>query len=594
MLHPVFKQGFQVALITAFLLAVPADAQQNNFIVNGDFQRVQIENDLWDGVDRQGFLAGFPNTVRAITERGFGNIAMPVSPVMKDLTGDGKKDLMTADPLGYYRIYINEGTEEEPKFSTGDILPLFLSARFGSETETVRVPRIDLAPMGEGGRLDLMIGDYVGRILRVPNAGSAMQPNFPQPRTIASTEISTGGRYWANLMAPLFYDWTGNRTLDLITGEGSYSANAVHLLINEGSNARPQFSAEDRHYLAFGDGREHLIPTVVDYNNNGYPDLLVSDRTGRIGVYLHPERRWQPGDELVFSHFIEFGNRETLGGLVAPYAVDYNGNGLFDLIIGRPNGRVALAVNTGEPGEPKFERVVDIRGEDRWATILNPAGWSTNYQRNRGNLRAYISAVSAEDDPSADPQAGRHVLKAGYRPSINKVAPANLLHLPTEARERSDDYFTFQQQRLRGGRSADSVGYPAPANLFVVRQTLTRRLRTNAEYEISFRVKGQGVRDAQATLAYIGQQELAPEKVVRGGRGSARVERSLATDEQEESFSFQVGGQWNTVSRNVRVNFRNRDLRDMETVSAAVFEIAFVLPDQDSTIYIDDVKLVER
>lgn len=92
----------------------------------------------------------------------------------------------------------------------------------------------------------------------------------------------------------------------------------------------------------------------------------------------------------------------------------------------------------------------------------------------------------------------------------------------------------------------------------------------------------------------LGRRNSLLRKVVRGGRGAARVERQLATEEQLENFSFTVGPQWNTVTRNIRVAFRNRDLRDQESVNFAVFEFAFVLPDPESVIYIDDVKLVER
>lgn len=131
-----------------------------------------------------------------------------------------------------------------------------------------------------------------------------------------------------------------NGAFDLLIGEGSYSANAIHLLVNQGSNERPAFSTAHRHFLVFGDGREHLLPAIVDYNDNGYPDLIIADRNGRWGVHLHPNRNWEPGDELIFSHYIKIEDRENLGGLVAPRAADVNGNALFDLLVGRNNGRL--------------------------------------------------------------------------------------------------------------------------------------------------------------------------------------------------------------------------------------------------------------
>lgn len=591
----------QAGALALILTLVPVESKaQKNYITNGDFENSSVASDLWDGVDRHGYLAGWTGSIRAVAERGFGNIAMPVVPRMVDLNNNGLKDLMTVDGRGYFRIYWNEGTAEEPKFTTGDILPLYLGTHAHDEigrTDAIRAIRMDVAPIGPGGRLDLILGDYVGRILRIPNAGSSMRPDFAQPRVVADTEIPTAPDYWGNLFAPLAYDWTGNGAFDLLVGEGSYSANAIHLLVNQGSSERPVFSTSHRYFLAYGDGREHLLPTIVDYNNNGFPDLLVSDRTGRIGVYLHPERKWEPGDELVFSHYVKIGDQENFGGLTAPLAVDVNGNGLFDLVVGRHNGRIGLALNTGELGEPKFEEIQDLQGEDVWEIVRDPAGWVTNFMERRGNVRAYITTVTAEEDPQADPRSGESVLKAGYRPSINKIVSSSLLRLIDNRLTGGRLFYYHPGETLHGPENRTYRQYPhttTPSDTFSIRQALEEPLKVGKEYQVSFQVKGRDVREAQCNLGYVGQVELAPSRITRGTRGAARVDRSLETDEQTESFNFAVGGQWSTVSRNFRVNLRGRELRDLEEVNLSVLEIIARLPNQDSVLYIDDVKLVER
>lgn len=589
------------AVLSVFLGLLHATLGEHpNYITNGDFDNSTVASDLWDGVDRQGYLAGGTGTASAVVERGFGRISLPLVPVMADLNNNGLKDLMTVDPRGYFRIYVNEGTPEEPRFSTGDILPLFLSGHafddFTRHTQ-VRAIRMDVAPIGPGGRLDLVVGDYVGRIFRIPNTGSAMRADFAQPRDLAATEIPTAPDYWGNLFAPLAYDWTGNGVFDLLIGEGSYSANAIHLLVNQGSNERPVFSTQHRYFLAYGDGREHLIPTLVDYNNNGFPDLLISDRTGRIGVYLHPERRWEPGDELPFSHYIQVGDQENFGGLTVPRAVDVNGNGLFDLLVGRNNGRIGLALNTGEPGEPAFDEIHDLQGDDQWEILRDPAGWTTNFMHRRGNIRAYITTVSAEDDPEADPRSGEYVLKAGYHPSINKLAPPHLWRL-VDNRLTGGRLFRYHPgEVLHGEETSDYRQYPhgsTPTDTFSLRQSLETPLKAGREYQISFQVKGRDVREAQCNFGYVAQIEAAPSRITRGTRGAARVDRSLITDEQQESFNFAVGGHWNTVSRNFRVNVRGRELRELEEINLSVIEIIARLPNPDSVLYIDDVRVVER
>ena len=62
-------------------------------------------------------------------------------------------------------------------------------------------------------------------------------------------------------------------------------------MLSDGS-LLPRFSVQGRSYIAYGRGREHLIPTVADYNGDGYLDILAGDREGSIGVYLNPGASW--------------------------------------------------------------------------------------------------------------------------------------------------------------------------------------------------------------------------------------------------------------------------------------------------------------
>ena len=180
------------------------------------------------------------------------------------------------------------------------------------------------------GLLDFMVGNYYGEVFFLPNSGNARQPQYRWPGDLEKLRVQTNdqGRNWANLLSPVAYDWNGNGRLDLLTGEGTYSANTIHLLENVGSSDTPKFSsAPGKHtHLAYGDGREQLIPTVADYNGDGKPDLLVADRTGEVGVYLNTDK---PGDELKRAATITFGSTTKLPGLCSLFAADYNGDGTF-------------------------------------------------------------------------------------------------------------------------------------------------------------------------------------------------------------------------------------------------------------------------
>ena len=117
-------------LIIAGLLAASVAGAQQNLVVNGDFQKFTPTDNLWDGVDGAGFLAGFRRGTYATTESGkVGGLEMPISVSLKvDINGDGLPDLITADPAGVLRAYINSGTKTEPKSTYGEGDPNFPAA----------------------------------------------------------------------------------------------------------------------------------------------------------------------------------------------------------------------------------------------------------------------------------------------------------------------------------------------------------------------------------------------------------------------------------------------------------------------------------
>src|SRR5580698_10151205 len=88
------------------LAATTAFAQ--NLVVNGDFQKFTPTDNLWDGVNIHGGLAGFTRPCYAVTESGPpGNVNLPISVNYIDLNGDGLPDIEAADPAGFLRVYFN-------------------------------------------------------------------------------------------------------------------------------------------------------------------------------------------------------------------------------------------------------------------------------------------------------------------------------------------------------------------------------------------------------------------------------------------------------------------------------------------------------
>ena len=606
-----------LCLLTAFVSQSPssfaADTPGVNLIPNGNFDSFKPVPNLWNGVDPSGFLAGFTGNASALAKSGgIENIPMPVSVCMADLNGDGLQDLIVMDVGGYLRVYFNSGTKTEPKFSRSEVVPFFLNrtkttndnnGNNWKEERMRHVQRINLFDWNHRGMVDLLIGDYAGQIFLFPNEGSASVPVFRQPESIESGLIPTasGGVLWGTIFTPIAYEWEKKGKPDLLIGEGSYSANAVHLSLNQGNGSKPEFPEEGRKYLAYGDGREQLSPTVADYNGDGKPDLLVADREGTVGAYLN-SGNWKPGVELKFASLLNFGGTNALGGPITIYAVDYNGDGLFDLIIGKNNGRIAVALNRGTKEQPKFDAPVEIKGDPEAGKVLlnTPDAWSCDTGGGKGNAYSYVTVVGNEDKDAAIPNNG-HALKAGYTPCPNKIFKQPDLNIQGLDLDASTTAPVLQEVgppsnslRVAGAGERD---FWTETKMFVVHVSPQTQLKVGGEYTLSFNVKGKGIKHGAWIFAYGGHGEFAPANLKKGERGSVIAASQNHTNEinTETDGHFSDGSSWSTVSKTFTVRFKDQRLNKLITnTTVSVLELSFVLPTYDSVCYISNVQLVEK
>jgi hypothetical protein len=559
-----------------------------NLLANPSFENSFRRENPWDGVNNAGFLEGQRMALPVLTRAGtVGDTSMPVSVAVADLNGNGLNDIIMADVVGYFRVYFNRGTPQEPKFDHAELLPVFTSniREPSDEDYRYRGPRISVAELG-ANRPELVIGNYIGEIMLLRNTGTRTQPAFRQPANVTQMIIPTSpdNRRWGNVFAPVMIDFTRNGRPDLLIGEGSYSANNIHLLVNEGTPASPRFTKENRYFLAFGDGNEQLTPAVVDFNGNGRLDLLVADGSGKIGLYLNNDPNWKPGDELPFVSYLSGGGREMAFGGIPTVAVgDLTGNGLFDLVVGKANGRIAVAFNKGTKEEPKFDPPQELKGEAVLPQLQLPSGWELDIGVTRGNFFAYSTVVDAEAEPNLAPPDGSRALKFGYFAPHNRIIPfANPpffqgFRPPAEARVAN---WTTRNRN--------------PANYFIMRQDGRIRFDVGKTYILSFRVKGNRVSNGVAQIRYSGQRQLGDQRIERGERGSARVIRNEAREEKVETFPVNAGPNWSEIRREFRVQFDDPDLGPLKQTTGASLNIGFELAPGAGEIYFDDFRLIEK
>jgi hypothetical protein len=339
---------------------------------------------------------------------------------------------------------------------------------------------------------------------------------------------------------------------------------------------------------------------LADLNGDGQPDILVTDRRGRLTAYLRPGS-WKWGDAIPPSGFLSENGGLTpeedqalvLGSGIHTIATgDLNGDGLFDLVAGKSNGRLAWAPNKGTKEAPKFDPPTDLSGDKPsplgWQL---PSQWDVDLGLSRGNILAYATSVTAQDDASAQPVNGTRALKFGYATPPNTALPRPNLILPASRDfdrrgERDNSEALFRD-------SAEQRGNGGPSNLFTMRQPV--QLEIGKTYTLSFQAKGGKVANAGFTLGWRGFKQLGEDRLVRGERGAVRREQNAISDSEQQATDFRPGANWSPVSKSYKIEFKKeRDLNKEKLTSEGILEISFELAAPDGFLYLDDLKLVPQ
>ena len=292
------------------------------------------------------------------------------SPNFVDFDGDGDLDLLCGEFLDGFTYFENIGTRTQPRYAPGRRLRAPDGKPLAMDLEMIVPVAFD---WNKDGHPDLIVGDEDGRVAVLLNTGKLSADRTPQflpPHYFQqqADELKCGA-----LATPFGFDWNGDGAMDILCGNTAGYIVFFENLSGPGVE-RPKFAApkyleaagEVIRIMAGPNGSiqgpaeakwGYTTLSVADWDGDGLPDLIVNSIWGKVVWYRNIGTRKEPklaaaqpvevewnGEQpkLAWGWLRPQGKELLTQWRTTPFAVDWNGDGLVDLVMLDHEGYLAF------------------------------------------------------------------------------------------------------------------------------------------------------------------------------------------------------------------------------------------------------------
>ncbi len=287
-----------------------------------------------------------PNIVFTLIKSNFGDFETGVNNTgdFADLDGDNDFDFFLGSVTGELWQYRNDGDSTDPIYVVGSFFYDSVFAFPGGPAKDAKQPQhgfstITFVDNDSDGDGDLFWGD-------INNNNVYLFGNLGTPSVSDLTEVSESyfplTTFGLNHTAAA--DLDGDSDLDIVVGAANGNdINNLVLLRNNGTPSSPAYAVLDSNIIHGIDVGSYAIPALADLDNDGDVDLLIGRGDGRLTHFENTGTATSP----VFVLTSDFYKSLDVGLSAAPALVDWDSDGDLDLLIGSETGRIAHYRNDG-------------------------------------------------------------------------------------------------------------------------------------------------------------------------------------------------------------------------------------------------------